>query len=91
MREGGGGNSCMKSINYSCCAPLLACAFSLSDFLLYLLGSPCSNLLLNGTSCFFFFESFMLICYWLFFLFFFRLPSVDPKELPAITDGKLTL
>ena len=32
MREGGGGNSCMKSINYSCCAPLLACAFSLSDF-----------------------------------------------------------
>ena len=54
MREGGGGNSCMKSINYSCCAPLLSCAFSLSDFLLYLLGSPCSNLLLNGTSCFFF-------------------------------------
>ena len=70
MREGGGGNSCMKSINYSCCAPLLACAFSLSDFLLYLLGSPCSNLLLNGSSCFFL-ESFMLICYWLFFLFFF--------------------
>ena len=54
MREGGGGNSCMKSINYSCCAPLLSCAFSLSFFLLYLLGSPCSNLLLNGTSCFFF-------------------------------------
>ena len=54
MREGVGGNSCMKSINYSCCAPLLACAFSLSDFLLYLLSSPCSNLLLNGTSCFFF-------------------------------------
>ena len=54
MREGGGGNSCMKSINYSCCAPLLACAFSLSDFLLYLLGSSCSNLLLNGTSFFFF-------------------------------------
>ena len=71
MREGGGGNSCMKSINYSCCAPLLACAFSLSDFLLYLLGSPCSNLLLNGSSCFFL-ESFMLICYWLFFLFFFQ-------------------
>ena len=70
MREGGGGNSCMKSINYSCCAPLLACAFSLSDFLLYLLGSPCSNLLLNGTSFFFFrkFYAYLLLAF--FFVFF---------------------
>ena len=91
MREGGGGNSCMKSINYSCCAPLLACAFSLSDFFLYLLGSPCSNLLLNGTSCFFFRKFYAYLLLAVFFVFFFRLPSVDPKVLPAITDGKLTL
>ena len=70
MREGGGGNSCMKSINYSCCAPLLACAFSLSDFLLYLLGSPCSNLLLNGTSCFFFRKFYAYLLLAVFFVFF---------------------
>ena len=70
MREGGGGNSCMKSINYSCCAPLLACAFSLSDFLLYLLGSPCSNLLLNSTSCFFFRKFYAYLLLAVFFVFF---------------------
>ena len=70
MREGGGGNSCMKSINYSCCAPLLACAFSLSDLLLYLLGSPCSNLLLNGTSCFFFRKFYAYLLLAVFFVFF---------------------
>ena len=70
MREGGGGNSCMKSIKYSCCAPLLACAFSLSDFLLYLLGSPCSNLLLNGTSCFFFRKFYAYLLLAVFFVFF---------------------
>ena len=72
MREGGGGNSCMKSINYSCCAPLLACAFSLSDFLLYLLGSSCSNLLLNGTSFFFFFRKFYAYLLLAFFFVFFQ-------------------
>ena len=40
---------------------------------------------------FFFLKVLCLFVIGCFFLFFFRLPSVDPKELPAITDGKLTL
>ena len=85
MREGGGGNSCMKSINYSCCTPLLACAFSLSDFLLYLLGSPCSNLLLNGTSCFFFLKVLCLFVIGCFFCFFSDCHLLIPRScLPLL-------
>ena len=85
MREGGGGNSCMKSINYSCCAPLLSCAFSLSDFLLYLLGSPCSNLLLNGTSCFFFREFYAYLLLAVFFCFFSDCHLLIPRScLPLL-------
>ena len=85
MREGGGGNSCMKSINYSCCAPLLACAFSLSDFLLYLLGSPCSNLLLNGSSCFFFRKFYAYLLLAVFFVFFSDCHLLIPRScLPLL-------
>ena len=85
MREGGGGNSCMKSINYSCCAPLLSCAFSLSDFLLYLLGSPCSNLLLNGTSCLFFRKFYAYLLLAVFFCFFSDCHLLIPRScLPLL-------
>ena len=85
MREGGGGNSCMKSINYSCCAPLLSCAFSLSFFLLYLLGSPCSNLLLNGTSCFFFRKFYAYLLLAVFFCFFSDCHLLIPRScLPLL-------